>query len=71
VEPVLDVEAVLDTRAEHVQPRGREAAALRRDADERRRRAEPKRVGDGADDRDAVLRLARTRGVEDRDDVVP
>src|SRR5215472_15453800 len=45
--------------------------AVERSAGGRRRRAERERVGDGADDRDALLRLARPRRVEDRGDVVP
>src|SRR5205085_5236349 len=39
VEAVLDVEAALDARADQLDPLRREAPALRRDADERRRRA--------------------------------
>src|SRR5205085_7011664 len=70
VQAVLDVEAALDAGANQLDPLRREAAALRRDADERRRRAERQRLLDRADDRQAVLALARARGVEDGDDVV-
>ena len=68
VQAVLDVQAARDGRPQQLAPRGREAAALGGDADERRRRLEAERLLDRADDRDAALRLPRPRRVEDRDD---
>ena len=71
VQAVLDVEPVRDAALQQVDPRRREASALRGDADERGVRVEAERIVDRADDRDAVLRVARrARRVEDRDDVV-
>ena len=70
VQAVLDVEAFAIALFEQLAPGRREAAALRRDADERGRRLEAERLVDRADDRDPVLRLARLRRVEDRDDAV-
>jgi hypothetical protein len=43
-------------------------AALRDDADERGVRVDRKRIVDGADDRDTVVRLAGPLRVENRDD---
>ncbi len=58
VQAVLDVEAGVDALLEEGTPGRREAAALRRDADERGRRRVPQRVVDGADERESfVLRL--------------
>ena len=52
-------------------PRRREPPALRRDADERRRRLVLPRLFDAAHDGEAVLRVARRAlRVEDRDDVL-
>src|SRR5215210_5380897 len=68
VEAVLDVETLRDRRLEQLAPLRRKATALRRDADERGRRVEAQRVGDGGDYGDPVVRLARVRRVEDRDD---
>ena len=71
VQAVLDVEAVLDAGAQQLAPRGREAAALRRDADERRRRPERQRLLDGRRRSGTPSsRLPGARRVEDRDDVV-
>ena len=70
VQPVLDVEAVRNARADLLAERGREAAARRRDADERCVRVEAERVVDGADDREAVLGLPLALGVEQRDDLL-
>ena len=67
VQAALDVEAGCDAVLQQVAPRRREAPALRRDADERRRRARRQRFRDRADDRDAVRRLARPRRVEHGD----
>ena len=68
VQAVLEIEALRDAALQQLAPRGREAATLRRDADERGRRVEAERVVDAPDDRDAVVRLSRARRVEDRDD---
>ena len=71
VQPVLDVEPVLDAVAQQLEPRWREAAALRGDADEGRVRAERQPLLDGLHDADAVLRVpGLPRRVEDRRDVV-
>ena len=67
VQPALDVEACLDALAEQRPPRGRKAAALRGDADDRGRRLEGEGLGDRGDDRRAVHRLPRPRRVDDRD----
>ena len=70
VQPVLDVEALRDARADLLAERRREAAARGRDADERRVRVEAERVVDGADDREALLGLPRALGVEQRGDLL-
>ena len=70
VQAVVDVEAVLDAGADLLQERRREAAARRRDADERGVGAEAQRILDRADDREAQLRLAGALGVEQRDDLL-
>ncbi len=69
MQAVLDVDAVDDALLEDLDPRGRETSALRRDADKRRRRRERERVLDRADDRNAVVALARALRVEDGNDV--
>ena len=66
VQAVLDVEPCRDALLQQLAPGGREAAALGGDADERRRRAEGEAVLDRADDRDALVALARALGVDDR-----
>src|SRR3989304_5592698 len=48
-------------------PAGRQLPAGGGPADDRRRRPEAERVGDAPYDRDPLVRLARPRGVEDRD----
>ena len=68
MQPVLDVEAGGDARAEELAPRWREPAALRSDADERRRRPEAERGVDRPHDRDVAVRLAGVLRVEDGDD---
>ena len=68
VQAVLDVQALRRCSSQQLAPRRREAAALGRDADDRRRRAEAERVVDRADDRDAALGLPRARRVEERHD---
>ena len=70
VQAVLDVEPARDAGAEQLDPRRRKAAALRRYADERRRRPVGERVVERADDRHAVLGLSRSLRVEDRDHVL-
>ena len=68
VQPVLDVQALRDAALQQLAPLGREAAAGRRDADDGGVGAEAERVVDGADDRHAVLCLARPLRVEERGD---
>ena len=70
MQAVLDVEAALDAAAKELDPSGREAAALRGDADERGRRPVRERLVEPADDRHAVLGLPRSLRVEDRDHVL-
>src|SRR5262249_23845449 len=68
VQPVLDVEAALDTALEESAPFGWEAAAGGGDADDGGGRAERQRVFDRAHDPDPVLRLAGACRVDERDD---
>ena len=64
----LEVEAVGDRALQELPPGGREAAARRGDADERRRRLKGKRVVDRADNRDPLVGLSGSLRVEDRYD---
>src|SRR5919204_639043 len=66
VQTVLDVEPLGDRRLQQLAPGRRGTAAPGGDADERGGRVEAERVVDRRHDRDAVLRLARPGGVEDR-----
>ena len=70
VQAALDVETAGDTALQELAPRGREPASLGRDAHDRHRGLERNGVGDGPDDGNAVMRLSRSGGVEDRDDRV-
>jgi hypothetical protein len=67
VQAALDVEPRRDRLLQQLAPGGREAAALRGDADDRRRRPERQRLLDRRDHRDAVVAFARVRRVENRD----
>ena len=55
VQAALDVEPGGDARLQELAPGRREAATLRRDADDRDRRLERQRVVDRTDDRDALV----------------
>ncbi len=68
VQSVLQVEAQGDRALEELTPGGREAAARRGDADERRRRVEGERVVDRGDDGDPFVGLSRVLRVQDRHD---
>ena len=67
METVLEIEALRDAALQQLLPVAGKVAALGDDADERGVRAKRKRLADRADDRDAVLSLARALGVEHRD----
>jgi hypothetical protein len=71
VEPALDVEPGCDAPLQQLAPLGREAAALRRHADERRVGLQGKRLLQPGDDRDAVQLVAQPLRVEQAGDVVP
>ena len=67
VQAALEVEARFDRLLQELAPGRREASSLRGDADERRGRAVLEGVRDRSDDRDALVGLARSLRVEDRD----
>jgi hypothetical protein len=67
VEPVLDVQPGDDRLLEQLAPGGRKAAALRGHADQGRVRFVLQPLLDSADDRDLLVALAGSLGVDDRD----
>jgi hypothetical protein len=70
METVLEIEALRDAGLQQLLPVAGEMSALGDNADERGVRVEAERIVDRADDRDAVIGLPRTFGVEHRDDRV-
>jgi hypothetical protein len=70
VQAALDVEAVLDARAQQRPPGGWKPSSLCGDADDRGRGAERDRLGERADDRRALELSSRPGGVDDGDDGV-
>src|SRR5439155_22987882 len=68
VQPALDIELALDAALQEISPGCGKAPALGRDADDRDGRVEASRLVDRGDDGDPLVRLARSSGVEDRDD---
>jgi hypothetical protein len=66
VQAALEVEPVRDAALQQLAPRGREAAALGRDADDRRGGLEPECLLDGRDDRNAFVCLSCVSRVQDR-----
>ena len=69
MQAVLEVQSLREAALQQLAPRGREAAALGRDADDRGRRTEGECLVHRGDDRDAALRLPRARRVEEGHDL--